>query len=152
MSPSQLLFGKQVSSKIPELQESHATDFQVRDRDNEMKQKTKDYADLKRNAQESVIEVGDRVLIQQQKHDKLTARFEADPYRTVDRSGNQITVESPAGVRYKRNISHTKKYQEPEVVTADVGGGSELPAVATPPLSPESAAHSVARPDHSWCA
>ena len=48
VSPSQLLFGRQVRSKIPKLQESHGTDFQVRDRDNEMKQKTKDYADLKR--------------------------------------------------------------------------------------------------------
>ena len=119
-----------MSSKIHELQESHGTDFQVRDRDNEMKQKTKDYADLKRNAQESVIEVEDRFLLQQQKQDKLTVRFEADPYHVVDRSGNQITVESPAGVRYKRNISHTKKYQDSEVVTADVGGGAELPAVA----------------------
>ena len=94
-----------------------------------------------------MIEVGDSVLLQQQKQDKLTERFEADSYRVVDRSGNQITVESPAGVRYKRNISHTKKYQEPKVVTADGGGGSELPAVAIPPLSPESATHSVARPD-----
>ena len=134
-------------SKIPELQESHGTDLQVRDRDKEMKQKTKDYADSKRNAQESEIEVGDSVLLQQRRQDKLTARFEVDPYPVIDRSGNQITVESPAGVGYKRNISHTKKYQEPEVVTAVVGGGSESLAVAISPLSPESTAHGVATPD-----
>ena len=112
-----------------------------------MKQKTKDYADSKRNAQEIKIEVGDSVLLQQRRQDKLTARFEVEPYRVIDRSGNQITGESPAGVRYKRNISHTKKYQEPEVVTADVGGGFESLAVAISPLSPESTAHGVATPD-----
>ena len=76
--------------------------------------------ETRRIAQTNGMEVGDRLLLQQQNQNKLTPVFEADPYRVVDRCGNQVTVESPTGVRYKRNISHTKKYQEP-VVTADVG-------------------------------
>ena len=72
-------------------------------------------ADMRRNAKENDIQVGDKVLLQQPKSNKLTARFEAELYPIMDRCGTQATLESPAGVRYKRNASLKQRYQEPEV-------------------------------------
>ena len=104
-----------------------------------MKQKSKDYADMRRYAKENDIQVGDKVLIQQPKSNKLTTRFEAEPYRIVGRCGSQATIESPAGVRYKRNISLIKRYQEPGVGPAKA---SEV-GVAVPTPNPEGATGSM---------
>ena len=89
-----------------------------------MKQKCKDYADERKNARDSDIQTRDRVLLQPQKHDKLTIRYEAVPYSVVQRCTNQIIIESP-GVQYKRNTSHVKKYVEPkEAVESNLDMGS----------------------------
>ena len=83
--------------------------MKVQDKDGKMKQKSKDYARMRRNAKENDIQVGDKVLIQQPKSNKLTTRFETEPYRVVGRCGSQSTLEPPAGVRYKQNISLIKR-------------------------------------------
>ena len=49
-------------------------------------------------------------LLQQKKQDKLTTTFESEPYKVVDKVGPQVTIESPEGARYKRNVQMTKKY------------------------------------------
>ena len=49
VSPARLLFGREIRSKIPELIHVHPEDSEVRDRDAEMKQKQKDYADARRS-------------------------------------------------------------------------------------------------------
>ena len=136
VSPAQLLFGRQVRCKVPMLQEDHKIDLQVQDKDREMKQKVKDDADSRRGAKESNIQVGDSVLLQQQKRDKLTPQFEPEPYSVVGRHGSQIWIQSPAGVQYKRNVALTKKYQ------GESGNGSkqvEPPEDAPPVVSPETA-------------
>ena len=114
--------------KVPELEEVRGTDLKVQD--SEMKQKSKNCAYMRRNAKENGIQVGDKVLIQQPKSNKLTTRFEAEPYRVVGRCGSQATTESSAGVRYKRNISLIKRYQEPPV------GPAKASEVGTPVPTP----------------
>ena len=65
------------------------------------------------------------MLLQQQKHDKLTTRYGVVPYSVVQRCGNQITIEYPEGVQYKRNTSRVKKYVEPkEAVESNLDMGS----------------------------
>ena len=101
VSPAELLYGRKVRTKVPQLSQINRNGNQeVQDRDREMKQKCKDYADERRNARDSDIQTGDRVLLQQQKHDKLTTRYEAVPYSVVQRCGNQVTIESPEGAEY----------------------------------------------------
>ena len=84
VSPAQLLFGRPVRCKVPELEEVRGTDLKVQDKDSKLKQKSKDYANIRRNAKENDIQVRDKVLIQQPKSNKLTTRFEAELYRVVD--------------------------------------------------------------------
>ena len=49
------------------------------DRDAAKKKQMKEYADKRRNARESLIVVGDQVLLNQSKPDVLTPAFDPDP-------------------------------------------------------------------------
>ena len=66
VSPAELLFGRKMRTKLPELKEE-STESEMRDRDDEMKAKVKRYADNKRNAQESDLAPGDQVLVRQER-------------------------------------------------------------------------------------
>ena len=71
VTPAKLLFNREIRSKIPELGRSKYTDSEARDKDAEKKQSRADYADEKRRAQESGIELGDHVLLKQKKRKQV---------------------------------------------------------------------------------
>ncbi|KAJ8018643.1 hypothetical protein HOLleu_43268 [Holothuria leucospilota] len=111
MSPSELLFNRKIRTKLPELSEVREN-ISVSDRDAEMKQKYKDYCDNKRSTKENQISVGEKVLVQQDKENKLSPMFNPEPFKVVEKHNTQVTVQSPQGVRYKRNASHLKRYNQ----------------------------------------
>ena len=74
VSPAELLFGRRIRTTIPQLQEFTVED-EVRDRENERKEKGKVYTDCKRNAHESKIQEGDKVLLRQEKENKLSTTY-----------------------------------------------------------------------------
>lgn len=82
VSPAELLFGRKIRTKLPELSDVHV-EQEVRDRDNEQKSKSKIYADLRRGARYSEVLPGDQVLVQQEKKNKLSTRFSPTPYTVV---------------------------------------------------------------------
>ena len=53
---------------------------------------------------------GDAVLLRQERKNKLTPTFRPESYRVLDKSGNSVVMESPDGVRHKRNSTHVKKF------------------------------------------
>ena len=57
----------------------------------------------------SDIGVGDRVILSQSKRNKLTTRFEKEPYDVVDRDGNAVVIQRGEEPRKMRNIAHMKK-------------------------------------------
>ena len=62
---TELLFSRKMRTKLPDLRdESLASEMQ--DRDGEMKAKAKQYAVKRRNAQESDLTPGDKVLVRQE--------------------------------------------------------------------------------------
>ena len=69
-SPTELLFGRIMRTKLPELQQYHYDDGEIRDRDAKMKEKGREYADMKRQVVESEIKPGDCVLLKQAKENK----------------------------------------------------------------------------------
>ena len=91
---------------------SASNDSEILDRDRERKQKGKDYADNLRGACESNLKEGDKVLLQKPKSDKLSSSFETTPYEVVNKQGSQVEIKSPAGVHYKRNVTHLQKFEE----------------------------------------
>ena len=110
VSPAKLLFNREIRSKIPELTKCEYIDSEARDRDAEMKQRRTDYADERRGAQENSLAPGDQVLVKQRKENKLSTTFEDAPYKVTNKYGNEVTVRSPEGVNYKRNVTEVKKY------------------------------------------
>ncbi|KXJ18278.1 Uncharacterized protein K02A2.6 [Exaiptasia diaphana] len=118
VSPAELLFKRKVRTKLPDVQEG-VRDDEFKDKDSEMKMKAKLYADKRRNAEESELVPGDAVLMRQSKENKLSTRFEPEPYKVVSRDKNSVVVESPQGVQYQRNLTHVKKYQTPAIDCED---------------------------------
>ncbi len=111
VSPAELMFGRKLRTKLPQLEvDSQGLDEEVRDRDATQKYKNKLYIDGKRGAADRDLQPGDTVLLKQARQDKLTTPFKTTPYTLVQKEGNSVTVQSPAGVRYKRNSTHVKKY------------------------------------------
>ena len=108
MSQAELLVGRKIRTKLPELSDVHVEQG-VRDRDSEQKSKSKSYADSRRGARPSEVLPGDQVLVQQEKKDKLSTRFNPTPYTVVSKHGNSLIVQSQEGAQYSRNTVHVKK-------------------------------------------
>ena len=82
VSPAELLFGRKIRTKLPQLQE-FTCDDDVRDRDSERKEKGKMYAEGKRNVCENDIQKDDKVLLLQEKDNKLSTLFKQLPFTVV---------------------------------------------------------------------
>ena len=113
VAPAELLYGRTYRTKLPQLREI-VVDSEVRYRDAERKRKGKIYADNKRNAVESTIQTGDKVLMRQEKKNKLSTTFKSEPFTVIQKNGNQIVIRADSGVQYKRNVTHVKKLMEQE--------------------------------------
>lgn len=65
------------------------------------------YADTRARAKTSTIKVGDIVLARQQKHNKLSTRFDPVPFQVVRLNGTMVTARR--NNKYiTRNVSHFK--------------------------------------------
>ena len=107
--PAEALFHRKIQEKVPNinhgvnlkaLQNMQTHDFQV-------KQKMKIYHDTKLHASESQVRVGDYVIVQQPKQNKLTRRYDPSPYRVAKQKGTKITAGRP-GQSITWNIQHFK--------------------------------------------
>ena len=65
----------------------------MKTRDQLEKGKMKSYADNRRNTRNSNIQVGDTVLIKQQRRNKFTTPFNANPYQVISKNGTMITAQ-----------------------------------------------------------
>ena len=99
-SPAELLFNRKMRGKLPELHVDCRLDLETRDRDAEVKGKTKAYADKAANAKSSDITVGDQVLVRQERKDKFSTPFNTTPYRVVSKTGSSVIVEALGGTQY----------------------------------------------------
>ena len=86
ISPAELLFKRKIRTRLPEIDYYDYDDLEVRDRDKESKQKSKIYTDEKRRAKETIKE-GDRVLLRQERENKLTPMFKSQPYEVKSKLG-----------------------------------------------------------------
>ena len=97
-----------------ELDEEETNQQDARDRDAERKQGIADYADKRnRPSQLKELNTGDLVLLEKRKENKLSPAYEEEPYQITTRYGDQLHLQSPQGVTYKRNVGHVKRYHQP---------------------------------------
>ena len=91
-SPAELMFQRKLRTKLPYLMDVETDLTGVRDRDNLEKEKGKQYADQKRAAVPSNIHPGDKVLLEQKHENKLSTRYEPEPYMVKNKIGNQVIM------------------------------------------------------------
>lgn len=125
-SPSELFFRRQFRDKIPTLVNSSTAllDENMKDHDHIKKSKGKEYADKKRKAKETLIEIGDKVYVKNViKENKLTPSFDPTTHKVVEKKGNDMTVENTeTGHRVRRNVVHLKKVEGEWKVVSGVEG------------------------------
>ena len=91
VSPAELLFGRKMRTKLPELKEE-STESEMRDRDGGMKAKAKRYVDKKRIAHQSDLAPGDQVLVKQERKNKLSTPFAPEPYDVVTKTETVLSL------------------------------------------------------------
>ena len=84
VSRSELLFGRKIGTKLPKVIDYNVDDIAVSDRDAEMQEKAGLYADTRRGAKDSDIHSGDKVLIKQDRKNKMSTRFNPSPFKVVE--------------------------------------------------------------------
>ena len=103
-------------TKLPELnrETKDGVNEAARDRDSLKKELGKQYTDSHRHAKESSVTVGDEVLLQQRKQDKFSTHFEPVPYKVVEKTGSQVTIQSKTAHRTNETC-HTQSHTFAEV-------------------------------------
>ena len=57
---------------------------------------------------------GDVGLLEQGRENKLSPAYKKEPYKVLARYGDQVVLQSPKGVQYRRNLQHVKAFNVPE--------------------------------------
>nr|XP_034336132.1 uncharacterized protein K02A2.6-like [Crassostrea gigas] len=109
VAPNKLIFRYPVKTKIPSFPGRDEEDIRVKDWIK--KKKEKEYADKSRNAKYSQVQVGDQVLVQQPKENKLSPAFETKPYEVVGHTGKEVLLKAPHGGTYRRNVKQVKNLE-----------------------------------------
>lgn len=112
-TPSKLMFGRTIRSKIPSLEDVYTVppNDETTDRDKIQKAKGKELGDRSRKAKESDVNEGDTVLVKRMEPlNKLDMNFGPEEYVVTSKEGPRVKVtNSKSGVSYDRNVAHVKK-------------------------------------------
>ena len=111
--PAELLFAFSPFLKLPELVQT-SPDTELRDRDREVKQKAKTYADKRRHTKQRSFRVRDQVLVKRARshmHGKADSAYEHRPLIIIEINGDQIKAKRHDGSHVTRNISHFKHFK-----------------------------------------
>ena len=155
VSPAEALFKRSMCTKLPELSRPNVADEEFRERDHLQKMKGKEYGDGRRHATDNDLSIGDTVLVQQPKQNKLSTTFSANPHTVVARHGGRVIVRSPEGVDYKRHVTQVKQLvpdpPDPEPVKSEThqSGASTSASVPEQESAQLSAPEPVPVPVHT---
>ena len=139
VSPAELLYGRQLRTKIPAVSRPGPASVRpaVQQRNARYQETAKRHADHRRRAVQSDIRVGEKVLVKIPKRfNKLSGGFFAEPYTVVSVNNSQVTVKRPSDGRlFKRNSSFVKRfvtrdYAEPLTVSCSPSSVAAVPPSA----------------------
>ncbi|XP_014678409.1 PREDICTED: uncharacterized protein K02A2.6-like [Priapulus caudatus] len=109
MSPAEALNNRKMKVQLPETNlqgDREARD--IRAVDKRRKDKMKSYADYKRPARESRIQIGDTVIVKQQRSNKLSTPYDPRQYKVQNRKGSMVTAKR-GDHEITRNLSKLKR-------------------------------------------
>lgn len=126
-SPAELMLGRKIRTKLPQVPPCRMEDEEIRDRDTIMKEKGRIYADAKRKAKESDIREGDRVIAKRMRKDnKLDTPFSPEEFQVIKKTGADTVIRSfETGKQYRRNVVHLKRLESAEVANSSVDMNKE---------------------------
>ena len=91
--PADLLFQTRTYRvRLPEFSTFQKDDRELRERDAKKKSKAKHHADKKRYVKTSNIQVGDAVLVRNEKKGKVEPKYDHRPYTVVVKKGTMVTA------------------------------------------------------------
>ena len=97
-TPYRLMFQREPKTKIPQITEptiERKIDELVRQNDEKAKSAAKNYADIRNDAKEANVQIGDTVLVKKDfKENKVSARFKENPHVVTQKKGSMITASS----------------------------------------------------------
>ena len=118
-SPAKLMFGRPIRTILLERPPTTTQDAGTRKRDEKRKQKIKKAADRgKHNVPQ--LAHGDKVIIRQERRNKLTPHYEPRPLKVITVKGSMITAARPTGEKITRNRSHFKLIPDTSKTTTPV--------------------------------
>ncbi|XP_055589971.1 uncharacterized protein K02A2.6-like [Uranotaenia lowii] len=114
-APLELMTGRPVKDMLPSLRTERLRNKneEISDRDAILKMKGKLYADARRQARPSDIKKGDIVMMRNFDSGKLEPSFHMEKFEVVGRNGSDVCIQNEAGVRYRRSVTHLKKWPAP---------------------------------------
>ena len=74
-----------------------------------VKEKTKAYTEKAKNTKQSVIQVGDQVLVKDKQTNCPHHSIQCNP-KWLARLATVLFIETPCGTQYSRNTSHVEKF------------------------------------------
>jgi hypothetical protein len=112
-APSILIFNRNNTSSLPRSGEvesqPEAVSRTIRDRDQQMKQNAKIYADKRRQERTVIFDLGDEVFAKQKRTDELKTRFGLKVYKVTSINGSMITVRPSEVKGFTTDRSYFKK-------------------------------------------
>ncbi|XP_055622078.1 uncharacterized protein K02A2.6-like [Toxorhynchites rutilus septentrionalis] len=119
-TPTELLTGRTIRTKIPSLKdiESAPTSEAFRDRDLIQKHQSIDRENSNRHTREFLIGIGDRVLMQNlNPENKLSTTYVPTEFTVLDKEGSRVTVQNDeTGRVFQRNSAHLKRITHPQEI------------------------------------
>ena len=108
------LYNRKMKGKLPELTRKVKVvnrHKEAKENQEKNKEKSRDYANQRRNVKGSNLKVGDKVLVKQRKKNKLSTNFDIRAHIVTQVRGSRFTAEYE-GRRITRNSSFFKKIAE----------------------------------------
>ncbi|EDS42844.1 conserved hypothetical protein [Culex quinquefasciatus] len=135
--PMELLLGRPVKNLLPSIRTESGLrrDEDVRDRDAIKKMQGKLYADERRHAKPSEIEVGDYVMMRNFETGKLEPKFRLERFKVIKKTGMDTIITNDEGLMYRRSVSHLRKW--PSTEPTDSERDSALESTVGDAQSPE---------------
>ena len=119
-SPFEMMCGRQMRTKLPQLSEESLADAEVRDRDWSAILKGKSYPDATRGASPSSVVPGEKGLVREQHpQHKLSSPYSPTPATALSKSGEKVVVGHDDGSSVHPHSSHLKPFQQPSGSSAD---------------------------------
>lgn len=108
-TPFSLMFGREMRTKLPQLDYSVDSQSVAKDNDSKYKVRMKEYAD--RNSRENKVVVGDTVVLRNEQKSKLDPDFKPEKFTVTGLAGSDMIVASKEdeGKVVRRNVTCAKK-------------------------------------------